>query len=67
MERRLKMMIAGSIAVWVPVSTAAQPSPSVVDLGKAYRLKAEAGMDAPASPSGRLAPDDADYSEKTGG
>ncbi|WP_423604063.1 hypothetical protein [Sphingomonas sp. MS122] len=48
MERRLKMMIAGSIAVWVPVSTAAQASPAAVDLGKVYRLKAEPAADAPA-------------------
>ena len=67
MERRLKMMIAGSIAVWVPVSTAAQPSPSVVDLGKAYRLKAESGPEAPASRSVRLAPDGVDPSEEAGG
>lgn len=41
MERRLKMMIAGSIAVWVPVASAAEAQPSVVDLGKVFRLKAE--------------------------
>lgn len=51
MERRLKMMIAGSIAVWVPVSTAAQASPAVVDLAKAYRLKAEPAAGAPALPA----------------
>lgn len=51
MERRLKMMIAGSIAVWVPVSTAAQASPAVVDLGKVYRLKAEPAADSPALPA----------------
>ncbi|MBX3594379.1 hypothetical protein [Sphingomonas sp.] len=46
MERRLKMMIAGSIAVWVPVATAAATQPSMVDLGKVYRLKPATG-DAP--------------------
>ncbi|MCW4461236.1 hypothetical protein OK349_05915 [Sphingomonas sp. BT-65] len=51
MERRLKMMIAGSIAVWVPVSTAAQASPGVVDLGKVYRLRAEPAGDSPALPA----------------
>lgn len=51
MERRLKMMIAGSIAVWVPVSTAAQASPAVVDLGKVYRLKAEPADESPALPA----------------
>jgi hypothetical protein len=40
MERRLKMMVAGSIAVWVPVASAAEIRPNVIDLDKAYRLKA---------------------------
>lgn len=47
MERRLKMMIAGSIAVWVPVSTAAQATPAAVDASKCYRLKAEPATDTP--------------------
>lgn len=47
MERRLRMMIAGSIAVWVPVASAADARPAVVDMGKAYRLKAQAAKDAP--------------------
>lgn len=48
MERRLKMMIAGSIAVWVPVASSAEVKPGVVDLDKAYRLKTAAPMiDAP--------------------
>ncbi len=51
MERRLKMMIAGSIAVWVPVSTAAQASPVVIDLGKAYRLKAGPADESPVLPA----------------
>ena len=51
MERRLKMMIAGSIAVWVPVSTAAQPSPAAVDLNKAYRLKTEPADESPVLPA----------------
>ena len=51
MERRLKMMIAGSIAVWVPVSSAAQASPAAVDLSKAYRLKAEPKDDSPPLPA----------------
>jgi len=51
MERRLKMMIAGSIAVWVPVSTAAQTTPAAVDLGKTYRLKAEPAEESPALPA----------------
>jgi hypothetical protein len=50
MERRLKMMIAGSIAVWVPVSTAAQASPAAVDLSKVYRLKAEPAATSQATP-----------------
>jgi hypothetical protein len=41
MERRLKMMIAGSMAVWVPVASAAEAQPAVVDPGKVYRLKAD--------------------------
>jgi hypothetical protein len=41
MERRLKMMIAGSIAVWVPVATAAEAAPAVADAAKLYRLKPE--------------------------
>lgn len=40
MERRLRMIIAGSIAVWVPVGSAAQAQPALVDLAKTYRLKA---------------------------
>lgn len=49
MERRLKMMIAGSIAVWVPVASAAQAVPGAVDPGKVYRLKAEPTSEAPAT------------------
>ncbi|WP_158011611.1 hypothetical protein [Sphingomonas turrisvirgatae] len=45
MERRLKMMIAGSIAVWVPVASAAQTTPGVVDPGKVFRLKAAASAE----------------------
>lgn len=41
MERRLKMMIAGSIAVWVPVASATQTAPAVVDPGKVFRLRAQ--------------------------
>ncbi len=51
MERRLRMIIAGSIAVWVPVASAAQAQPRLVDLAKAYRLKAEPAGDAPALPA----------------
>jgi hypothetical protein len=40
MERRLKMIIAGSIAVWVPVGAAAQAHAAPVDMAKTYRLKA---------------------------
>jgi len=47
MERRLRMMIAGSIAVWVPVASAAAARPAAVDLGKLYRLKAQPAKDAP--------------------
>lgn len=41
MERRLRMMIAGSMAVWVPVASAAEPTPKVVDPAKVFRLKAQ--------------------------
>lgn len=41
MERRLKMMIAGSMAVWVPVSSASSAQPLLVDAGKMVRLKAQ--------------------------
>lgn len=41
MERRLRMMIAGSIAVWVPVASASEARPAAVDAGKLYRLKAQ--------------------------
>lgn len=51
MERRLKMMIAGSVAVWVPVATAAQAPSAVIDPGKAYRIKAEATSDSTARSS----------------
>ncbi len=47
MERRLRMMIAGSIAVWVPVASAAAARPSAIDLSKVYRLKAQPAKDAP--------------------
>lgn len=47
MERRLKMMIAGSIAVWVPVASAADAQPTLVDMGKVYRLKAEPAPECP--------------------
>ncbi|WP_186456943.1 hypothetical protein [Sphingomonas suaedae] len=47
MERRLRMMIAGSIAVWVPVASAAEASPILVDMGKVYRLKVQPAGDAP--------------------
>jgi hypothetical protein len=40
MERRLKMVIAGSIAVWVPVASAAQATRGVVDPNRSFRLKA---------------------------
>ncbi len=40
MERRLRMMIAGSIAVWVPIASASEASAPVVDSSKLYRLKA---------------------------
>lgn len=52
MERRLKMMIAGSIAVWVPVTSAAEAQPSVIDLGKVFRLKADVApvVPSPAAP-----------------
>lgn len=50
MERRLKMMIAGSIAVWVPVASAAQALTGVVDPGKVYRLKAQPAPDSAADP-----------------
>ncbi len=52
MERRLKMMIAGSIAVWVPVASAAQTLPGVVDPGKVFRLKPDPAPEAhgPAAP-----------------
>lgn len=40
MERRLKMMIAGSIAVWVPVATPAQAASASMESGRLYRLKA---------------------------
>ncbi|MCP3731903.1 hypothetical protein M9978_15870 [Sphingomonas sp. MG17] len=52
MERRLKMMIAGSIAVWVPVASATQAQPRLVDLDKVYRLKADPAPEAqsPAAP-----------------
>lgn len=49
MERRLKMMIAGSIAVWVPVASAAQATPGVVDPGKVYRLKPAPAPQGPAN------------------
>lgn len=49
MERRLKMMIAGSIAGWVPVASAAQAPPAVVDPSKVFRLKAEPAVKAPAN------------------
>jgi hypothetical protein len=51
MERRLKMMIAGSIAVWVPVASAAQALPRVIDLDKSFRLDAAPADDAPALPA----------------
>lgn len=41
MERRLRMMIAGSMAVWVPVASASEPAPPVVDPAKVFRLKAQ--------------------------
>jgi len=41
MERRLKMMIAGSMAVWVPVSSASSAQPLLVDVSKMVRLKAQ--------------------------
>jgi hypothetical protein len=41
MERRLRMMIAGSMAVWVPVASASEPAPSVIDPAKVFRLKAQ--------------------------
>jgi hypothetical protein len=46
MERRLKMMIAGSVAVWVPVASAAQATPAVADAAKLYRLKSESHSEA---------------------
>ncbi|MFL9841473.1 hypothetical protein ABS767_10905 [Sphingomonas sp. ST-64] len=52
MERRLRMMIAGSIAVWVPVASAAEAHPALVDLGKVYRLKAQPASDAPSTTEG---------------
>jgi hypothetical protein len=47
MERRLRMMIAGSIAVWVPVASASESRPAAVDAGKLYRLKAQPATQAP--------------------
>lgn len=47
MERRLRMMIAGSIAVWVPVASASESRPAAVDAGKLYRLKAQPVTNAP--------------------
>ena len=47
MERRLRMMIAGSIAVWVPVASAADAAPARIDIGNRYRLKVQPAMDAP--------------------
>lgn len=47
MERRLRMMIAGSIAVWVPVASASEARPAAVDTGKLYRLKAQPATQAP--------------------
>lgn len=41
MERRLRMMIAGSMAVWVPVASATEHAPTVVDPAKVFRLKAQ--------------------------
>lgn len=52
MERRLRMMIAGSIAVWVPVASAAEARPGVVDMGKVYRLKVQPAGDAPSTMEG---------------
>lgn len=51
MERRLKMMIAGSMAVWVPVASAAQAIPTAVDIGKLFRLKAAPAISVPAQAS----------------
>lgn len=45
MERRLRMMIAGSMAVWVPVASATEPAPTVVDPAKVFRLKAQPAAD----------------------
>jgi hypothetical protein len=47
MERRLRMMIAGSIAVWVPVASAADARPAALDLDKIYRLKPERTSETP--------------------
>lgn len=48
MERRLRMVIAGSMAVWVPVASASDPRPVAVDAGRLYRLKAQPAPNAPA-------------------
>jgi hypothetical protein len=40
MERRLKMIIAGSIAAWVPVASPAAARPAACDAAKLYRLRA---------------------------
>lgn len=53
MERRLRMMVAGSLAVWVPVASSGEARPGVIDLDNAFRLKAAASpaIAAPMAPA----------------